>query len=218
MKNDYERVKVHENCTLNFTRLATIDYKPINSSTVQKWEMVQRTTRDIPWSAYDKSPAPLPLDAVEICAILKKKEEKFLILVVQYRPPLDSLVVEFPAGLIDANEDPKATTMRELLEETGYHTTEKDIEFVSPPIAPEPGLSDSCARLVKVIVNGDLEENSHPAQQLDTGEDIEVVLLPLQNGRSAIQNIEDLVASKEKQGHRTIVDGKLYSYIVGLCH
>eukprot|EP00796_Vickermania_ingenoplastis_P008165 gene8165-5694_t len=205
MKNEYERVNVHENCKLKFSRLATIDYKAKGSSVVNKWEMVQRTTRTIPWDAYNKSPAPLPLDAVEICATLKRGHERFLILVVQYRPPLDSLVVEFPAGLIDANESPEQTTIRELLEETGYHVSMEDIEHVSPPIAPEPGLADSCAKLVKVTVNGDLDINSTPKQELDEGEDIEVVLLPISDKKNMMKAMDQLVSLKEKDGHRTII-------------
>lgn len=216
MKNDYERVEVHENCKLKFTRLATISYKAKNTDIVNKWEMVQRTTRTIPWEKYEKSPAPLPIDAVEICATLRKEKKDYLILVIQYRPPLDSLVIEFPAGLIDPNEDARKTVIRELLEETGYHATLDDIEFVSPPIAPEPGLSDSCARLIKVTVNGDLEVNCKPIQELDDGEDIEVVLLPISDKKQVLKGIEEIVSAKEKNGHRTIVDGKLYSYLVGL--
>lgn len=216
MKNEYERIDLNENCKLKFTRLATISYKPKNADNISKWEMVQRTTRTIPWEEYNKTPAPLPIDAVEICATLRKESKEYLILVIQYRPPLDSLVIEFPAGLIDPNEDARKTVIRELLEETGYHATLDDIEYVSPPIAPEPGLSDSCARLIKVTINGDLEVNCKPKQELDDGEDIEVVLLPITEKKSILKGIQEIVSAKEKSGHRTIVDGKLYSYLVGL--
>lgn len=39
-------------------------------------------------------------------------------LCVQYRPPLDSLCVEFPAGLIDQGESAEEAALRELREET----------------------------------------------------------------------------------------------------
>jgi ADP-ribose pyrophosphatase len=38
----------------------------------------------------------------------------------QYRPPVDKIVIEVPAGLIDAGETPEECAVRELLEETGY--------------------------------------------------------------------------------------------------
>jgi ADP-ribose pyrophosphatase len=43
-----------------------------------------------------------------------------IVLQKQYRPPVDKLVIEFPAGLIDAGETPEQAAIRELKEETGY--------------------------------------------------------------------------------------------------
>ena len=38
----------------------------------------------------------------------------------QYRYPLARVFIEFPAGKVDAGEDPLTTAKRELAEETGY--------------------------------------------------------------------------------------------------
>ncbi len=38
----------------------------------------------------------------------------------QWRHPIGRVMVEFPAGKLDAGEDPRACAERELLEETGY--------------------------------------------------------------------------------------------------
>ncbi len=38
----------------------------------------------------------------------------------QYRYPLSRVFIEFPAGKVDAGEDPLTTAKRELTEETGY--------------------------------------------------------------------------------------------------
>jgi ADP-ribose pyrophosphatase len=43
-----------------------------------------------------------------------------MILQKQYRPPLDKIVIEIPAGLIDAGETAEQAAVRELKEETGY--------------------------------------------------------------------------------------------------
>jgi ADP-ribose pyrophosphatase len=60
------------------------------------------------------------LDGVGIVAILSKESGSELLLQKQYRPPIDQVVIEVPAGLIDVGETPEQCAVRELLEETGY--------------------------------------------------------------------------------------------------
>jgi 8-oxo-dGTP pyrophosphatase MutT (NUDIX family) len=38
----------------------------------------------------------------------------------QFRPPIDQVVIEVPAGLIDEGESAEECALRELREETGY--------------------------------------------------------------------------------------------------
>ena len=45
-----------------------------------------------------------------------------LALIKQYRYPVQSEMVEFPAGKLDPNENPEDCALRELQEEIGYHT------------------------------------------------------------------------------------------------
>ena len=42
----------------------------------------------------------------------------------QYRHPMREVMIEFPAGKLDAGEPPLACAQRELQEETGYHARE----------------------------------------------------------------------------------------------
>ena len=57
-----------------------------------------------------------------------------LLLQKQYRPPIDKVVVEVPAGLIDAGESPETCALRELKEETGYIGEVLDGGFAVSPI------------------------------------------------------------------------------------
>ena len=60
--------------------------------------------------------------------ILPLLDDGTILLERQFRYPLDRVFIEFPAGKIDAGEDPLACAKRELLEETGYTAT--DWQFV----------------------------------------------------------------------------------------
>ena len=52
---------------------------------------------------------------VDIIAILESEPVKQIVLVSQFRPPLDAQCIEFPAGLItEMEETPVSAAMREL--------------------------------------------------------------------------------------------------------
>ena len=67
-------------------------------------------------------------------AVVALKEDK-IILVKQYRYPLNKSIYELPAGKIDKSEDPVGCAKRELEEETGYKSDNfiKLGEIVSTP-------------------------------------------------------------------------------------
>lgn len=76
---------------------------------------------DLMLTAFSQTRPPgIDLDGVGIVAILKKDTGSELLLQKQYRPPIDAVVIEVPAGLIDAGETPEQCAVRELKEETGY--------------------------------------------------------------------------------------------------
>jgi ADP-ribose pyrophosphatase len=60
--------------------------------------------------------------------ILPVFDDGSVLLERQFRYPLNRVFIEFPAGKIDAGEDPLACAQRELKEETGY--TARDWTFV----------------------------------------------------------------------------------------
>lgn len=64
-----------------------------------------------------------------------------VVLVQQYRPPYDDVVIEIPAGMRDVEgEDPAEVARRELIEEAGL--VAGDVEHLVE-IYPSPGMTDS---------------------------------------------------------------------------
>jgi ADP-ribose pyrophosphatase len=116
------------------------------------------------------------IDAVAIMTILRHPSRPpATIIILQYRPPVDAICVEFPAGLIDAGETPEEAAERELKEETGYVGR---VIGMSPTVVSNPGMSTGNMKLATVeVVLG--EEDSQPEQQLEEGEFIELVIVPL---------------------------------------
>ncbi len=53
-------------------------------------------------------------------AIIAITENNQIVLEYQYRHPVESIMLEIPAGKLDHKEDPLNAAKRELLEETGY--------------------------------------------------------------------------------------------------
>ena len=85
------------------------------------WETVERT------NVYDRG-------AVVVIALTKTGE---VILEKNWRAPVESFIIQFPAGLIDReNESEEETARRELLEETGY-LARRLIPVMPLPMSPD---------------------------------------------------------------------------------
>ncbi|XP_072769240.1 ADP-sugar pyrophosphatase isoform X2 [Nerophis lumbriciformis] len=160
------------------------------------WETVRRTTRQTNTDA----------DGVGIIALLKRTLHKdCVVMVKQFRPPLGCFSLEFPAGLIDEGESAEVAALRELKEETGY---KGEVMGVTPVTCLDPGLSNCTTQMVMVNINGDEMENINPTQQLGDGEFVEVILLPLDEFQTKL----DELLKKEK----IVVDAKVYIFAMGM--
>ena len=67
-----------------------------------------------------------------------------VVLVRQYRPPLERMELGLPAGLVEEGEKPEAAARRELLEETGFSGGEWE---PLGSLASSPSLKDNWAYL-----------------------------------------------------------------------
>ncbi len=94
-----------------------------------------------------------------------------VVLVRQYRPPIERMELGLPAGLVEEGEEPEAAARRELSEETGYGGGEWE---PLGSVASSPSLKDNWAYLF--LARG-VEEVAPPDP--DEHESIEVVYVPL---------------------------------------
>ncbi|TKX25002.1 NUDIX domain-containing protein 4 [Elsinoe australis] len=146
----------------NITDTSTAETKWV---ALRKIEWVDQSGRDRTWEvASRKTRGQAGVDAVAMGNILYRPNgPSVTVLVLQYRPPIDK---------ITSVED---AAVREFKEETGY---EGKVTSVSPIVAADPGMSSANMQLAMVEVH--LGENDkEPDQQLDDGEHIERVVVPL---------------------------------------
>ncbi len=66
--------------------------------------------------------------ASDVVIVVPFLDEETLVMIKQYRYPLDKVMLEFPAGHVEKGESPLATVKRELREETGYSA--KKVEHI----------------------------------------------------------------------------------------
>ncbi len=129
------------------------------------------------WEAYER------VGCSGAVAIVPFTGEGEVIVVKQFRPPVNKYVIEFPAGLNDRNESLEEVANRELLEETGYRVG--SLSFV----CQGPLSAGTSSELLTVFRADDSMFCGN--QRLDYLEEIEVLTLSVNGFLASLQNMSD---------------------------
>ncbi len=168
--------------TGHFLKTLLIRYKD-SKNKLRNWEAVER------------------LACEGIVAIVPVTKDREFILIRQYRPVVDSPVIEFPAGLTPIGEKALDTAFRELIEETGY--VSHNIEFLTQgPVSP--GLSSERIAFFIAKDATPAEENLKKRYPPDDSEDIEIIKAPL-------ESVYDTLL--EREGRGDLIDIKVFGLI-----
>lgn len=110
-------------------------------------------------------------DGVIIYAVYGEQKDK-LVLIRQFRYPINDYIYEFPAGLVETGENMNACAIREMYEETGLQFQPVSVsEAYTKPYFTTIGMTDECCGTVYGYCTG-LPTNHHQ----EVGEDIQIVL------------------------------------------
>ena len=114
----------------------------------------------------------------DIVVIVPFLNANTLIMINQYRYPLQKKLLEFPAGHIEEGEEPGHTAARELEEETGYRASELECIYRYHP---------SVSKSKNVVYVFRARGLTKGRSKLDETEDISIRTIKIQELRKKIQ-------------------------------
>jgi ADP-ribose pyrophosphatase len=158
----------HSLWTGKFLRTVLINYSAHcnSSNTVERrdWESVER------------------VNCSGIVGMVPITDDGDVILIKQFRPPVNGYVIELPAGLCDVGETLEDAARREMIEETGYAAG--SMRF----LVKGPMSSGSSSEMLTVFVATDLTYVG--VGRRDETENIEVFIIPAENLASTLLQMQ----------------------------
>lgn len=157
------------------------------------YEMDAYTEKGMPFQYYFASRNPeeklklrthdVHAEGIVIYPVWKDDPEK-LVMIRQYRYPLDAWLYELPAGLIDAGEDANAAAVREMKEETGlsFEVYEGGCAAFRRSFFLGAGFTDECSQAVYGYASGTVN-----ADAMEATESIQVLIVDKKEAMRILQ-------------------------------
>jgi 8-oxo-dGTP pyrophosphatase MutT (NUDIX family) len=134
-----------------------------------------------------------------VVVVARTRRSNRLVLIRQYRIPMEAWIYEVPAGLVDPGETLASTAHRELAEETGYRG---ELLGMGPAVVSSPGMCTETCHLASMVAEEEPDPHEHEASEA-----IEVLTLELSPAA-----VRALVARAAAEG--SLIDAKLYAYLL----
>lgn len=120
------------------------------------------------------------IDAVVICAYHKTLRK--IVLINQYRVPINKYIYELPAGLVDNNEDIETSVKRELKEETGLDLISINKINSKEKLYLSPGMTDESVAFVYCLCDGEISDKYQ-----EDDEDIKALLISQEEAKKLLK-------------------------------
>ena len=165
-----------------------MNYKLLKSKILYKGKVFNHQVDEIEYTSGNIGIREIAIHPGGAVVIPVKNDGK-IILVKQFRYPLQKTLIELPAGKLDKNEDPLICATRELEEETGYKA--KDVKKLGQ-IYTAPGY---CTEILHIYLAKRLTPGNHNREEGELGMEILEYSLP---------EIEEMISSGEITDAKTI--------------
>ncbi|RNC97787.1 NUDIX domain-containing protein [Lysinibacillus halotolerans] len=154
--------------------------KTIDSNPIFKGKVISLKVDDVTLPNGNQSKREIVNHPGAVAIIAITKDGK-MVLVEQYRKPLERSIIEIPAGKLEPGEEPAVTARRELEEETGYGCNE--LNYLQT-FATSPGFADE---VIHLFVAKDLYKIEEKAE-LDEDEFVELLEVTVEEAEQMVAN------------------------------
>ncbi len=167
----------------NFVSLYDVEYK--NKKGQEKhWMVSSRKSKEELEKIYLENKED-KVDAVVICALHKTQNK--LVLINQYRVPINKYIYELPAGLVDNNEDIENSVRRELKEETGLDLISINKINSKDKLYLSPGMTDESVAFVYCLCDGEITD-----EYQEDDEDIKALLISKEDVKNILESEDSI--------------------------
>ena len=140
---------------------------------IHPYEVASRKSLEAFRALLEANGSGAPATSPDAVCIVARTPRDTLVMIREFRYPLNSWCIAFPAGLVDAGEDPAACACRELQEETGYVADASSVRLLPQAGYSSTGMSD------ETVLVSFMDAEKAGAAHTEPNEMIEVFELPV---------------------------------------